>query len=123
MKLTNGEIVTLYEGLYKLREGRSAPLPIKVGFSIIKDMKILEPIYSSITTMRNDIAQRLGTPQDNGYIEIPSENVEEANREFENLSEIENQIDLDLISLSSLQNLQFSLDEINALYPIINSEA
>lgn len=123
MKLTNVEILKLFEGLNKLRGDRSQVLPIKAGFAIVKDIKILEPIYTSIITMRDELVRTYGEQKDDGSIAIPPDKVQQTNEELSKLSEIENEVELDILPLSMLQDLSFTLEEIDVLYPIINSEA
>lgn len=123
MILTNQEIVQVTEGLNRLRTGDLQMLPIEVGYLIIKDLKLLEPLCAAIDSMRESVGIKYGERKDNGSYQIKEENLGVAQRELEALSSIENTVELDLIPLAALNGLSFPLDVIYQIYPIINGEA
>ena len=117
-KLTNQEIVNIYEGIQKLRETQVDALPVKVGFSLIKDMNILQPLYSAVITTRDEVALRYGE-NDNGVVHIPDEFLEKVNTELQELGSLESEVDISYIPLAAISNLSFPLDIIYSIYPII----
>ena len=123
MKLTNNQVIQLYDGLTDLREHRSEALPIKISFPIIKNLKLLEPLYTSIKTAYNDLIMKYGEPNEKGEIFVGKDNIAIVNEELNTLGQIENTVDLDKIPLSSLENLSFSLKDMDTMYVMIDSEA
>lgn len=121
MKLTNAEITTLYEGLWELRKRIQIALPIQVGFAIIQDMKILQPIYETVIEMRNHIyfEHKESTDEDTQMVRIKVEDVDIVNKKLKELGDIPNELDLRRIPLPQLLSLSLTLDDIDILYPII----
>lgn len=123
MVLLNSQVYELYPQLCKLRESSSTELPVKVAFTIIRDIKTLEPIYMAADDLRSREIQKYGTPQEDGGIVVEGEALEELNKRLAELGQCENDIPLDKIPLSSLDGSSFTIDEMNALYVLIDGEA
>lgn len=120
MKLNNGEIVVLYENLRQLGQ---KTLPVKTAFSIAKNIKTLEPYYSAIIETRDGILKAYGEFSKDGGVKVPSDKIQEANRDLSALQIIQTEINLDTISLSALEGNSWTIDEISGIYPIIDGEA
>lgn len=117
MILTNIEIINLTEGLINLKQDNSNILSIKVGFHIIKNIKILTPIYESIIEMRNDIIQKYAN---NNYIE--EKNLDIANAELLELANLKNEIELNKISLNDIAELKITLELLDKISCIIDED-
>lgn len=117
MVLTNIEIVNLTEGLITLRQDNSNILPIKIGFNIIKNIKILTPIYESIIEMRNDIVYKHS--KDN---RIEEKDLDITNAELLELGNLKNEIKLNKISLEDIAELKISLDLLDKISYIIDED-
>ena len=122
MVLNNTQIFVLYETLLSLKN-KTSDITITAGFNIIKNIKILEPIYEAIAEARLQILLKFGTLNDEGQIEIPQSKIEDANIFLNELGQVKNNVDLSILNLSDLSSLFLTLDEIESLYPIINGEA
>lgn len=119
MILTNQEAVQVFEGLNNLRTAGLQTLPIEVGYPIVKDLKLLEPICAAVDSMRESIGIKYGKQRNDGSYQIAEENLVVAQQELQTLSSIENTIELDFIPLAALKGLSFPLDIIYQIYPII----
>lgn len=117
--LTNQEIVNIYEGIQRLREASVDALPVKVGFTLVKDANILQPLYDAVISMRDTVALKYGE-NDNGVVTIPPEFLEQANAELQELGSVENEVDVSYIPLAAISNLSLPLDIIYNIYPIID---
>lgn len=122
MILNNSQIYSLFEILFQIKQTENK-LPIKVGFNIIRNIQILEPIYNAIADSRKEILLTYGVLNTEGHVTIPQDKVEEVNQLLLDLSNIENDISLMKLNLSDLEYLSLTLDDIEKLYPIINGEA
>lgn len=123
--LTNQEITTVYESIQSLRQVGTQALPVKIGFTIVKDANLIEPIYKAAISMRDEIALRYGTNDGTGTVNISPEHLETVTKELQDLSECTTEVDLTLIPLAAISDLSLPLDLIYGLYPIIdeNGEA
>lgn len=124
MKLTNEQIINIYEGIKHLREAGQQQLPTLLVYSLIKDLKLLEPLVEVVITARDEILQAYGNENEEGTVIIPQEKIAEAQVELDRLSKIENEIsNLDRIPLSSIATLTLSFDDLYLIYPVIDGEA
>lgn len=120
IKLSNLDLVSLYEGL---QEVKTKTIPIEIGFLMVKNMKILEPIYQAIIESRTGLLTQVGEIQADGSIKIPQDKIQETNSQLAQLSSIENTLDLSLIKLSALKEASWTLEEIMNIYPIIKEDS
>jgi hypothetical protein len=60
--------------------------------------------------------------EENGEIVVPQDKIKEANNEITELLDMENPIELVKVKASSLESLNFSLKDLEAIYPIILGE-
>lgn len=122
--MTNKEILSIYNGVQKLRE-LLTPMPVDVVFAIVKNIRTIEPIAQSVEEARSVLLHKYAAPSmDEPGVFIPLENkVDILNTELEKLSVIENDIQLIKIPLEKIMHLQLTLEEMEALYPMISGEA
>ena len=121
--LTNKQIIELYELLNSLNS--QTKLPIELGFTIIHNIKILQPYYKSIMEMRERLIRENGIQTEEGHIQIPPHLINEVNQQLYSLLDIEIEIpSLVLINAKQLNDIfkEMSLKEINILYPISKLE-
>lgn len=121
--LTNGQIIELYELLNSLDS--QTKLPIELGFTIIHNIKILQPYYQSVMEMRERLIRENGVQTEEGYIQIPPHLINEVNQQLYSLLDIEIEIpSLVLINVKQLNDIfkEMSLKETNILYPISKLE-
>lgn len=117
MKLTNDEIYLLYSALQSLKNEKIA-LPIKDGFVLVKNMKILQPLVEAIEETRETIIKKY--VDESGV--ICAEKRAAVNKELYELSKVENDVILNKLSLTKIENLNLDLNIISALAPIIEED-
>ncbi len=91
MKLTNGQIYNYILNMNKAFEGFNEPLPVKFNFYINKNQQILYNLAQSIEHTRNDI---VGTEK----------NEELRDYKLEQLSDIEQEVNIKMIPVDWLTN-------------------
>lgn len=124
MQLTNNQIIKLYELLISLDS--QTKLPIELGFTIIHNIKILQPYYQSVMEMRERLIRENGVQTEEGYVQVPPELINKVNQQLYSLLDIEIEIpSLILIDVKQLSDIfkEMSLEEIDILYPISKLES
>ena len=123
VQLTNNQIIKLYELLNSLDS--QIKLPIELGFTIIHNIKILQPYYQSVMEMRERLIRENGIQTEEGHVQIPPHLINEINQQLYSLLDIKIEIpSLILINAKQLNDIfkEMSLKEINILYPISKLE-
>lgn len=117
--MTNKQVIDLYNGLCKLEE-KKVQLPIVVGYGLAKDKTLLEEEVKLIYNFQHKILLKYGNYNNEKDIIVPKEKVDEANKELEELLNMENGIELVQIPITAFKDLQFTLEEMKTLQYIIN---
>ena len=107
LKLTNKEIVNSIEALKNLS---TKELDVKTSFKIAKNIKTIDEISNIFIEEKRKLVSKYGIKDDkgnlklddNGVAEIDKDNLEEWNRSYAELLEIENNIEIEKIKLSDL---------------------
>ena len=124
IKLTNNQIIKLYELLISLDS--QTKLPINLGFTIIHNIKTLQSYYQNVMEAREHLIKENGIQMEEGYVQVPPELISEVNQQLYSLLDIEIEIpSLILIDVKQLNDIfkEMSLEEINILYPISKLES
>ena len=119
LKLNNKEIVNSIEALKNLS---TKELNVKTSFKIAKNIKTIDEISNIFIEEKRKLVNKYGTKDDkenlklddNGVAEIAKENLSEWNRSYEELLEIENNIEIEKIKLSDL-DIRVSAQELLAI--------
>lgn len=112
--LTNREIFTIgnaFEGAFQNDERY---LPAKINFKIEKNKKNILDKMNEIEESRIKTIREFGEEKD-GQIQIPNEKVEEVNKEIAELFDIEQEINIFMVSFEDIENLEFTSAEMSAL--------
>lgn len=112
--LTNREIFTIgnaFEGAFQNDERY---LPAKINFKIEKNRKNILDKMNEIEESRIKTIREFGEEKD-GQIQIPNEKVEEVNKEIAELFDIEQEINIFMVSFEDIENLEFTSAEMSAL--------
>lgn len=117
--MLNSEILNTYEGLRRLREGASKQLPARPSFAIIRNLKTLQPIVEDIQTAYNDLLLKYAEPVEGDRFKVKEGCFETFNAEIANLYNLDTEVNIVKIKFNDIENLDFSLDEIEALYFMI----
>lgn len=114
--LTNEEIYLINEQLNKSFENNQQYLPAKVNFYIQKNKKKIKDLAEEIEETRTKIIKSFGTPsEDDGKYFIPKDKLDEAQNELKDLLNIKQEIEIFLISINDIENLHFTLPQMEAL--------
>lgn len=113
--LTNEEIYLINQKLNKSFEQSNQYLPARINFYIQKNKKIIADLASVIEEARNAIILEFGSPDEDGRVTISQDKVPEANKEIYDLFSIKQEVNIDLISLESIENYSFTMDQMEAL--------
>lgn len=119
MKLTNNVIVNSIEALKNLS---CKEFDVKTSFKIAKNIKVIDEISNIFVEEKRKLVSKYGTKDkegnlkvdDHGVAEIDKDNLEEWNRSYAELLEIENDIDIEKIKLSDL-DIKVSPQELLAV--------
>lgn len=120
MELTNEQVCDSYVALSNLKNSKKV-LPIKVSYAIIRNIKLLQPIVESIDMVKVDIFTKYGTRNTTnpGSYDISAESIDIVNTQLKELSSAENEVDILTIKLDALDGYELTVDEMDALYFMI----
>ena len=115
MKFTNQKI---YEHASKLVVFNSCniKMPVRINFYLQKNIQLIQQASQEIEQARLLIGAQFGTVNEaqNGY-DIPPENVVAANKELNDLYELEQDIPIHIFKLSDFDNIELSYQELSAI--------
>lgn len=112
--LTNREIFTIGNAFEGAFQDRDRYLPAKISFKIEKNKKNILDKMNEIEESRVKVIREFGEEKD-GQIQIPNEKVEEVNKEIAELFDIEQEINIFMVSFEDIENLEFTSAEMSAL--------
>lgn len=124
-KLMNNQ--EIYETTIKLNKffgnNNEIFLPIKVNYSIQYNLNTLMSISRIIEKSRNSIGEKYGSfsSEDKGY-NIDPDKIKLAEKEMNNLMEIEEKVEIKTISLQDISDIQLSSAQMQALLFMIEEE-
>ena len=117
--MKNSDIMSCYEGLTNLRKVANRRLPARTSFAIIRNLKTLQPIVEDIQTAYNELVLKYAEPVEEGQYKVKPGCLEDFNREATNLYNVDTEVSIVKIKFSEIENLDFTLNETEALYFII----
>lgn len=117
MKITNRQIVSIFNGMTKITGKR---LPVKLGFSINKNMSAMKDTAESYETERAKILDKYGEKDKTGKIRIESgeyilKDRDGFREEMEELLDIETEIPIQTVELSEIEKCDS--EKFDALSP------
>ena len=113
--LTNNEIYFINKQLNKTFEDSQQYLPAKVHFYIQKNKKKIAELAQEIETARAEIIKNFGEQKEDQKYYIPQDKIQEAQQELLDLLNIQQEIEVFTISLDDIENLHFTLPQMEAL--------
>ena len=117
--MLNKDIITSFEGLQKLRQEASRRLPARTSFAIVRNIKALQPIVEDIQSSYNDLIMKYAEPVEGDKFRVKEENMIEFTTELNNLYSLDTDVAIMKIKFADIENLDFSLEETDALYFMI----
>lgn len=119
--MKNKDILTWYNGLTTLRTAGTTRFSARVAFTVIHNLRTLQPIAEDIQASYGEILARYGTP-----LEEPDqffiEDMASFNKETKELDEVEVDFPITTIKFSDIEHLELTAQEMDALYPMIQEE-
>ncbi len=114
-KLTNNEVYSINEQFNKIFEQSQQYLPAKVNFYIQKNKKKIAELAQEIEIARAEIIKNFGEQKEDQKYYIPQDKIQEAQQELLDLLNIQQEIEVFTISLNDIENLHFTLPQMEAL--------
>lgn len=123
MKLNNVQIYN-YVGAYNQAFANfNAYLPAKANFILQKNIAILSAAAEEIEKSRMTIAQHYGQLNEEGNrYDIPQENMEAANKELQELFEIEQDLNIKPLSIEAFGDVEFTPIQMQAIMFMIEED-
>lgn len=93
--------------------------PTRVAYAIVRNGRMLEPIYNDIMLCRRNILEKYGKADETkeGYYNFETQDIaNKAKEALEELGEVETGVNIHKIKFSDIENLSLSLQEMDALY-------
>jgi hypothetical protein len=113
---SNAQLYAFSNNLNSAFSNETRYLPAKVSYFILKNKNKIFEQAENIEQTRMNIIKHYGTlSADGARYDIDNEHVEEANKELAELLAITQDIDISMINLSDLLNLDFTLEQMEAL--------
>ena len=105
MKIRNSQIVNFINGVMNLKEKK---LPIKLGYAITRNIKIMDPIATSYEEERQKILGKYAEKDDSGKFKVEDgsyiiSDISGYEREMEELLEIENEMQLHTVTIDEIE--------------------
>ena len=113
--LTNEEIYFINNQFNIVFEESNQYLPAKLNFYIQKNKKKIMDLAMEIEQARINIIQNFGEATEEGKYFIPKEHIKTAQNELNDLLNISQTIDICPISIDDIENLQFTLPQMEVL--------
>ena len=91
-------------------------LPVRISFYLQKNIQLIQQATDDIDRARLGIGAKFGTPnaQGTGY-DIPPENIQFANRELNELFELEQDLNIHIFKLEDFEGVDLTYQELSAI--------
>lgn len=122
--MTNKKIIEKYEQLKENFNDNSKYFPAKITFIIQKNISILKKLSEEIYFIRDNIIQHYGNPDfENNETYIISEEYRDiAQKELDDLIEMEQEVHILKLKISDIENLEFTMNQMEAIMFMIEEE-
>ena len=89
-------------------------IPVKYNFYIQKNIEIVLKEYERIQKHRRDILMHYGETEGD-ELTIPKDKINDTNKELEELSNLEHELDLTILSINDIENLELTTGELKSI--------
>ena len=97
-------------------------IPIKFNFYIQKNIETILKEFENIEKHKNDIILHYGE-LNNGQVTIPSDKIDNANKELDSLGDIKQEVDIYMIPLSNIEGLNLTTGELKSIMFMIDANS
>ena len=124
MKMYNHEIYNRAIALIQAFEGdESQKLPIKLSYAIKKNTSVLKSIAEGIEKSRMELIDKYAIINENGEKLIPAEKADEANVEYSDFMNMEEEVNVHTIKISSLSDsIELTDAQMEAIMGMLEDE-
>lgn len=113
--MTNQKIYNIYQELSESFLNENRYLPAKVNYSIQKNLKNFGELSEEMDLIRLKIIKQYGQILENGECKICPENIDIVNKELQDLSNIDQDVNILYITLKDIDNIDFTPAQMRAL--------
>lgn len=121
-EMTNAEIYGLAKALSSAFNMDERYLPARVNFFISKNKNTISQLADIIEDSRLDIIKHYGTITPDGNVIVPEEQIQKANAELVDLLNLSHEIEISMLPLSTLNDLEFTPAQMQALLFMIEED-
>lgn len=115
-QMTNAQLYALSNNLNSAFANETRYLPAKISYFIYKNKSKISEQAEFIEQARMGIIKHYGTVSEDGTrYDIEDKCIDEANKELAELLAVSQEIDISMINLSDILNLDFTLEQMQAL--------
>lgn len=124
MRLKNKQIINIYENLKTSFNDNTKYFPAKINFLIQKNGLILREVVEMIYDCRDRIIKEYGVvdSQDSEQYIIKEQYRDSAQKELDELLDLEQDISLFKIPFTNIENLEFTSNQMEAIMFMIEEE-
>ena len=112
---TSNELFDIAENIYNNPFRNDTYIPVKYNFYIQKNIEVILKEYDRIQKHRKDIISHYGESQEDGNFVIPKDKIADANKELEELSNLEHNVEITMLSVNDLENLELTTGELKSI--------
>lgn len=125
MKLANKQIYDISKKLLESFNDNTKYFPAKINFIIQRNKKNLLDIVETIESVRLAIAAQYGSrdPENPDVFNIAPENMDIAQRELDDLTNTEQEVNITMLSLKDIENIEFTSNQMDAILFMIDEQA
>lgn len=113
--MSNAEIYNLAKILNTAFNMEERYLPARINFFIIKNKNTIMRLAEIIEESRIEIIKHYGIVDEAGMIQVPKDKIETVNNELTELLKVSQEIEISTITLSMLDDLEFTPAQMQAL--------
>lgn len=113
MKFNNLQIYEMALKIKKFYEDKSLNLPVRLGFYLLKNLNKITSAAQEIELMRSNILKKYSE-------DLNETEKKEVFKELQELSNIEQDIDLYSLYLEDFENLKLNLDQLSLIVDMID---
>ena len=115
MKILNSKIYMIANQLAQIGQ-LDMYIPAKANFFIQKNIALIEQAVQSINSVRIEILEQYGQLKEDGSgYTIPQDNIDIVNQEFDDLLNIEQELNIKTFSIDALGETQFTAAQMQAI--------
>lgn len=112
---TSNELFEIAENIYNNPFRNEIYIPVKYNFYIQKNIEVILKEYDRIQKHRKNIIEHYGESQADGNFIIPKDKINDTNKELEELSNLEHELDLTILSINDIENLELTTGELKSI--------